>query len=77
MFGGNNLAFGDASFEIPSLKGIPLTFILWRKEEFPASTNILYDASANDYFPTEDLAVLGELSTLRLIKASTNLSPMP
>jgi hypothetical protein len=31
----------------------------------------------NGYLPTEDLAVLGELSTLRLIEASKNLSPMP
>jgi hypothetical protein len=77
LLGGTNLAFGDASFEIPSLKGIPLTYILWVKEEFPASANILYDASANGYLPTEDLAVLGELSTLRLIEASKNLSPMP
>jgi hypothetical protein len=77
LLGGTNLAFGDASFEIQSLKGIPLTYILWVKEEFPAFANILYDASANGYLPTEDLAVLGELSTLRLIEASKNLSPMP
>ncbi len=77
LLGGNNLTFGDASFEIPSLKGIPLTYILWGKEEFPAFANILYDASANDYLPTEDLAVLGELCTLRLIEASKNLSLMP
>jgi hypothetical protein len=74
QLGGTKLVFGDASFDIPTLKGIPLTFILWGKEEFPASANILYDASASSYLPTEDLAVLGELSTLRLIEAYKNSS---
>ena len=70
LLGGTKLALGDAAFEIISLKGIPLTYILWGKEEFPASANILYDASARCYLPTEDLAVLGEVTTLRLIQAS-------
>jgi hypothetical protein len=74
LLGGTKLALGDASFEILSLKGIPLTYILWRKEEFPSSANILYDVSASSYLPTEDLAVLGELSTLRLIEAIKSLS---
>lgn len=74
LLGATKLVLGDVSFEILSLKGIPLTYILWGKEEFPASANILYDASASSYLPTEDLAVLGELSTLRLIEASKNLS---
>jgi len=77
LLGGTELVLGDASIEIPALKGIPLTYILWGKEDFPASANILYDASASNYLPTEDLAVLGELSTLRLIEASKNLSLIP
>jgi Domain of unknown function (DUF3786) len=74
LLGGTELGLGDASIEIPALKSIPLTYILWSKKDFPASANILYDASASNYLPTEDLAVLGELSTLRLIEASKNLS---
>ena len=73
LLGGIKLTLGDASVEIPALRGIPLAYVLWSKEEFPASANILYDASASNYLPTEDLAVLGELSTLRLIEASKNL----
>ena len=76
LLGGTKLALGDASVEIPALKGIPLTYILWGKEDFPASANILYDASASSYLPTEDLAVLGELCTLRLIEASKNPTPI-
>jgi len=72
LLGGTKLTLGDASVEIPTLRGIPLTYILWGKEDFPASANILYDASASSYLPTEDLAVLGELTTLRLIEATKN-----
>ena len=60
---------GDFSVEIAALKGIPLTYILWAADEFPASATILYDQSASNYLPTEDLSVLGELTTSRLIEA--------
>jgi len=69
MIGGTQLQIGDASAQIPALKGILLTYILWGTDEFTASANILYDASASNYLPTEDLAVLGEITTLRLIEA--------
>jgi hypothetical protein len=69
LLGGTQLGLGDASVEIAALKGIPLTYILWSSNEFPASANILYDESASNYLPTEDLAVLGELTTGRLIEA--------
>jgi hypothetical protein len=39
-------------------------------EEFPASANVLFDASASHYLPTEDLAVLGGMLTGRLIKSA-------
>ncbi len=69
LLGGVERSFGDASFEVETLKGIPLTYILWGAEEFPATASILYDESASSYLPTEDLAVLGELTTSRLIQA--------
>ena len=72
--GGKDLDFADASFEIDALKGIPLRYILWGTEEFEASANILYDQFASNYLPTEDLAVLGELTTGRLIQAAVSCS---
>ena len=69
LLGGLSLNLGDSSVEINALKGIPLTYILWKKDEFPASATILYDESASNYLPTEDLAGLGELTTSRLIEA--------
>ena len=69
LLGGRHLNLGDASVEITALKGIPLTYILWKADEFPASANILYDQSASNYLPTEDLAGLGEITTSRLLQA--------
>jgi hypothetical protein len=67
--GGKPLSHGDASVEITALKGIPLTYVVYAKEDYPASASIFYDASAKDYLPTEDLAVLGEVVTIRLLQA--------
>jgi hypothetical protein len=74
-FGGFALTFGDCSVEIPALPHLPLTVIVWRRSEFPAQANILYDQTANNYLPTEDLAVLGELTTSRLLRALEHLAP--
>lgn len=69
LLGGFKLELGDVSIQITALKNIPLTYILYGIEEFPASANILYDESASYYLPTEDLAMLGEITTMRLIEA--------
>jgi hypothetical protein len=64
--GGMTSAFGDVSVAIPALPRIPLTYILWGRGEFPASATLLFDGSASQVLPTEDLAVLAELATSRL-----------
>jgi hypothetical protein len=74
LLGGVKLEYGDAAVEIPALKTIPLTYILFGSDEYPASANILYDESASYYLPTEDLAVLGEITTMRLIEAKKIVS---
>jgi hypothetical protein len=66
---GRRVDFGDLSVEIPALEGIPLIYILWSEHEFPASANLLFDESASCFLDTESLAVLGELTTQRLLKA--------
>ena len=60
------LAYCDYSVEIPALPHLPLTIIRWQQSEFPATATLLFDHSASTYLPTEDLAVLGELTTARL-----------
>jgi hypothetical protein len=76
--GGKHLTHGDASAEIPALEGIPLVYIVWKADEFSATASVLFDQMACKYLPTEDLAVLGELTTARLRKAlQTAVSPEP
>jgi hypothetical protein len=66
LLNGIKREYGDSSVEIPALPRIPLLYILWKNDEFPASSSTLFDASASYYLPTEDLAVLAELTTVRL-----------
>jgi len=69
--GGVRLTYGDASFLFPIFPRLRLAAVLYlADEEFPASANVLFDAAASHYLPTEDLAVLGGMLAGRLIKAA-------
>ena len=70
---GTILKHGDVAVEIPALEGVPIVYILWTADEFSSSANVLFDSSACTYLPTEDLAVLTELTTSRLKKAYEKL----
>jgi hypothetical protein len=65
LLNGVALNYGDASVEIPVLE-IYIVYVLWGSGEFPASATTLFDESARYCLPTEDLAVLAELTTIRL-----------
>jgi hypothetical protein len=68
--GGTRLTYGDASFLFPIFPRLRLAAVLHlADEEFSASANVLFDAAASHYLPTEDLAVLGGMLAGRLIKA--------
>lgn len=71
LLGGKALTFGDCSVEIPTFTGISIVFIVWGEGEFPASATVLFDESASRYLPTEDLAVLAELTAGRLVRAKS------
>lgn len=59
---------GDASFYFQALPRIPLLLIFWQgDEEFPSSYQVLFDASAPHYLPTDGFAILGSTVTNRLI----------
>lgn len=61
------LSYGDSSVEIHALPKIPITYILWKAaEDFSATATVLFDETASNYLPTEDLGVLGEITTIRL-----------
>ena len=57
--GGIGASFGDLCMILRPFPRVPIGFVLWEgDEEFPPSANILYDASAPGYLPTEDYALL-------------------
>ena len=68
--GGEKLAFGDVSYLFRVLPRLRMAVILHvGDEEFGPAVNVLFDAAAGHYLPTEDLAVLGGLLASKLIKA--------
>lgn len=70
---GKRANHGDVSVIINVFPRIPVTLILWAgDDEFPASGNILFDASAPGYLPTEDYAVLSGMLALRLRQLKNN-----
>ncbi|EHQ91391.1 DUF3786 domain-containing protein [Desulfosporosinus youngiae] len=70
--GGQSNGLGDVGVTYRVFPRIPVALILWRADdEFPASGNILFDASAPLILPTEDFAVLASMVVfgLKRIKA--------
>jgi len=68
--GGQRLAYGDVSFLFQILPRVRVAAILYaRDEEFPADANVLFDASLRHYLPIEDVAVLGGLVAVELLRA--------
>jgi len=73
--GGESVEVGDASFSLHAFPYVPLQYVLWEgDEEFPATVQLLFDASVEHYLSLEDIVVLGQVVTGRLIHQST-LSP--
>ncbi len=57
--GGHPVKVGHYGVVINTLPRVPLTLAVWEgDDEFLASANILFDSTAPDYLPTEDLVVL-------------------
>ncbi len=72
LIGGQKVAHGDAGVTIKVFPRIPITLVLWgADDEFPASANILFDASASSVLPTEDYAFLASfvIATLKRLAA--------
>jgi len=66
---GERLDLADSSFRFHALPRVPLAALLWTgDEEFPPSIQILFDASAGGYLPTEDLAMVGGMLSGSLLR---------
>jgi hypothetical protein len=70
--GGEPAEVGDASFILHAFPYVPLQYVLWEgDEEFPPLVQLLFDASVDHYLSLEDIVVLGQVTTGRVINRST------
>jgi hypothetical protein len=54
--GARKADYGDAAVTIDAFPHLPITIVLWRgDEEFPSQGSIVFDSTASDYLPLEDL----------------------
>ena len=66
--GGRSVAIGDTSFILQAFPLVPLQYVLWEgDDEFPPKVQLLFDSSVDHYLSLEDVVVLGQLATGRLI----------
>lgn len=71
LLGGSKAGYGDCSVKIYSLPLVPITVVLWAENrEFEASASILFDSSVSNYLSTEQVAMLSELTSVRLRHAN-------
>ena len=69
--GGQKADYGDMAITISAFSRVPITIILWRgDDELAPQGNVVFDATISDYLPTEDITVLCETITWRLIRYS-------
>lgn len=69
--GAEKVSMGDVAYKFEFLNNIYVTFALWEgDEEFPPSSQILFNGNVPFYFSAEDLAVVGDVS----IGTITNLA---
>ncbi len=70
--GVKKLELGDVSYEFEFINGLHVRFILWSgDEEFPPSSQILFEDNFPYAYQAEDLAVVGDISitTLKTLTA--------
>jgi len=68
--GGVRADYGDAAVTIRAFPYVPLTLVLWRgDEEFPPSGSIMFDSSISQRLAGEDITVLCQTISLKLVKS--------
>ncbi len=66
--GGHKTDYGDTAVTIDAFSRVPITIILWRgDDELAPQGNVVFDATISDYLSTEDITVLCETITWRLV----------
>lgn len=70
--GVKKLSLGDVSYEFEFINGLHVRFILWAgDEEFPPSSQILFEDNFPYAYQAEDLAVVGDISISTLKALAT------
>ena len=66
--GGLKTDYGDVAVTINAFSRVPITIVLWQgDDELAPEGSIMFDATISDYLSTEDVIVLCETITRRLI----------
>ena len=70
-FGAKRCEFGDASIQLYVLPRVPLTIVIWAKDEqFQARASILFDRTAASHLPLDALGAAVNLTVEALIRAA-------
>jgi len=73
--GGHKADYGDMAVTINAFPCVPITIVIWRgDDELAPAGNVLLDANISDYLPTEDITVLCETITWKLIRYLREIS---
>ncbi len=68
LVGGKPISFGDAALEFLVLPRIQIAYVLWvADDEFPARSQILFDASADKHFALDVVWAMCNLVTDKLL----------
>lgn len=66
--GGHKADYGDVAVTINAFSRVPITIVLWQgDDEFAPQGSIIFDATISDYLSTEDINVLCDTITWRLV----------
>jgi hypothetical protein len=67
--GGKAVELGDLAVTINAFPRVPVTFVVWKgDDEFAATGSILFDAGISNYLPTEDITILCETISWKLVR---------
>lgn len=67
--GGFRAGHGDYSLSFNAFPRVSLTCVIWKEsEEFPPDANIIFDSSITDYLTTEDIVVLCNIISVKILK---------
>lgn len=76
QLGGMKLTLGDAAYAFDALPRVQVAAVYYAgDDDFPATANVLFDASASHYLPTDVLASIGRALVDRLMRVASRNTP--